>query len=306
VTDLLQTARELSRVLEPFVGCVYFAPETHQSYVDLGFAASARSLNGVAMPDGVAYFTSRGSLLGQVHGNIVASAFAVFNPAAVVPAVAAGWQRTDALTIRAARQDGTIQFLKRVLSDQATDMVTVADALSRAVDTCSVVGRPLFAGVMSQPIPNDPLTRCWFLGDALREFRGDSHTAAWVSEGLSAIEIGLLTELWWGLPLKSYVRTRAWTEQDLDAGITSLEQRGYIADGAFTEIGRALRSSIEQRTDQQLAVAVDGLGSDVDSVIATLDHWSAQVREHRGYPATGPQDLVAAATSQPAAPKRGA
>ena len=37
------------------------------------------------MPDGIAYFTSRGSALGQVPGEVVAATFGVFNPDVVVP-----------------------------------------------------------------------------------------------------------------------------------------------------------------------------------------------------------------------------
>jgi hypothetical protein len=291
VTDLLPIAREFSRVLEPFVGCVYFAPNTHAAYVELGFAPSQRTNNGVALPDGPAYFTSRGSLLGQVHGSLVASAFAVFNPEVVLPCVEAGWQRTDAATIRSARQNATVEFLQGVLSNPI-ESTAVAAALHRAVDRCTVEGRPLFAGVMAGIVPSEPLAQCWFLGDALREFRGDSHTATWVAEGLTAIEIGLLTELWWGMPMKSYVRTRAWTEAQLDAGIDQLTEKGLVAEGAFTDAGRALRSSIEQRTDRQMTSAIGALGEDTAMIISTLDLWSQWVRENYGYPSAGPQDLV--------------
>ena len=63
-------------------------------------------MNGVALPEGVAYFTSRGSLMGQVPGELVAAAFAVFNPIVVIPSVTAGWKITDATTVCAARRDG--------------------------------------------------------------------------------------------------------------------------------------------------------------------------------------------------------
>ena len=66
-------ARRLGSVLEPVVGQVYFAPECHQAYEALGFSPSARDVDGVAMPDGPAYFTSRGSVLGQVPGTVVAA-----------------------------------------------------------------------------------------------------------------------------------------------------------------------------------------------------------------------------------------
>ena len=67
------------------------------------------------LPDGPAYFTSRGSVMGQVPGQVVAAAFAVFNPDAVIPSVAFGWSITDAATICAARTRGAVGQLVRVL-----------------------------------------------------------------------------------------------------------------------------------------------------------------------------------------------
>ena len=86
--------------LEPVAGQVYFSPECHAAYAALGFSPSPGSLpNGVQFPDGAAYFTSRGSVMGQVPGEVVAAAFAVFNPEAVVPGVRFGWSKVDAATI---------------------------------------------------------------------------------------------------------------------------------------------------------------------------------------------------------------
>src|SRR5215213_7523054 len=89
-------ARRLAGALEPFVGQVYFSPECHEAYVRLGFSPSAAKAGAVALPDGPAYFCSRGSVLGQVPGELVASAFGVFNPAVVVPLVAFGWTLVSA------------------------------------------------------------------------------------------------------------------------------------------------------------------------------------------------------------------
>ena len=303
--ELARLARHISRALEPFVGCVYFAPECHKAYVALGFDPSGRSVNGVAMPDGVAYFTSRGSLMGQVHGNLVASAFAVFNPAVVVPAVARGWEITDASTIRAAREHATGMFLHRALDEtniSLHDLDRVTAALSRAVHSIPIEGRPLFAGALSGiaadtvPTP-DPLLYAWFLGDCFREARGDSHTAAWVANGLDAVEIGLLTEAFWGLPFKSYVRTRAWSTEQLDAGIDRLSRRGLVSANAITSSGRALRESIELQTDLQMVNAIVAMGADAEPVCHLLQTWSESVRAAHGYPLAGPQDLAATQTS---------
>ena len=48
----------------------------------------------------------------------------------------------------------------------------------------------------------------WRLADQLREFRGDAHTAAWTTAGFDATEIGLLSELYWGLPVALLHRGR--------------------------------------------------------------------------------------------------
>src|SRR5947207_6591592 len=85
--ELSKKARRLAAVIEPFAGQVYFSPECHAEYAQLGFSPSPAEKNGVALPDGSAYFCSRGSLLGQAPAELVASAFAVFNPSFFSPRV---------------------------------------------------------------------------------------------------------------------------------------------------------------------------------------------------------------------------
>ena len=58
--EVSSRARRLAAALEPVIGQVYFSPECHQEYEALGFGASPAEFGGVAMPDGIAYFTSRG------------------------------------------------------------------------------------------------------------------------------------------------------------------------------------------------------------------------------------------------------
>jgi len=277
------------------VGQVYFSPECHDAYVALGFHASPGSFGaGVAAPDGSAYFTSRGSVLGQVPGLVVAAAFGVFNPEVVVPAVARGWSLTDAATICAARTEGAVGQLRRVLGSSPDGLDRANELLARAVAPLRPEGRALFSGLLALGIPDDPLAALWRQGDLLREFRGDRHIAAWISAGLDATEIGLLTELYWGLPLRTYIRTRAWTDDQLDAAESRLVARGLVADGALTDAGRVRREEIEVRTDEQVQPAVDALGDDVDELVALLRPWGAAVRAAGGYPADGPHDLAAA------------
>ncbi len=293
--ELSTKARALGGALEPFVGQVYFSRECHERYVALGFAASPGEMNGVAMPEMVSYFTSRGSLMGQVPGELVAAAFAVFNPAVVVPAVSAGWAITDAKTVCAARRDGAVAQLQRILTSDPAGVGEARRILERAVSVLRPEGRPLFAGTLSQSVPVDALAACWHFGDMLREYRGDAHTAAWISAGFDATEIGLMTELFWGLPLKSYSRTRGWSEDDYRAAIDRLTSRNLIRDGAFTPEGHAAREAVERATDAQMSGAISAMGDDLDRLLGLLTPWSQAVQTHKGYPASGPHELAEAA-----------
>jgi hypothetical protein len=296
VTQLRASAtRKLAMALEPVAGQVYFSPECHASYAALGFSPSPGALpNGVQFPDGAAYFTSRGSVMGQVPGEVVAAAFAVFNAEAVVPAVAFGWSKVDAPTICAARTEGAVGQLLRILGPEPGGLAHATELLARAGEPLRPEGKPLFAGLRSLGLPGDPLGDMWRLADVLREYRGDAHTAAWTSAGLDATEVGLLTELYWGLPLRSYVRTRAWSDEQLAAAEARLSDRGLVADGALTVDGRALRESIEVGTDAQCEVMLDELGDEgFDALLAHLLPWGQAIRDAAGYPPQGPHDLAA-------------
>lgn len=290
--ELSAKARRLAAVIEPFAAQVYFSPECHAEYAELGFSPSPRQRNGVALPDGPAYFCSRGSVLGQVPGELVASAFAVFSPSAVVPAVAFGWSITDAAAIERARTKGAIAQLTRILGPEPEGIERVRDVLDRASRSVRVAGKPLYAGVLAREVPNSPMGAAWRFADRLREYRGDAHTAAWTSAGFDAVEIGLLTELYWGLPLKTYIRSRGWPEVELDDGIRRLEERGFIRDQSFTELGRDEREAVELNTDRQCRTVVESLGGDFDDLINLLAPIGKAIRAKGGYPASGPHEMA--------------
>ena len=292
----MEKSRRLAASLEAVAGQVYFSPECHAGYQELGFGGSSGEFSGVAMPDGAAYFCSRGSLMGQVPGELVASAFGVFNPAVVAPAVTYGWGLTSAPVIEAARTQGALAQLERILGARPDGADLLAETLEPVSAGLPVAGHPLYAGLMAVEVPKSELGAAWRYTDRLREFRGDAHIAAWTSAGLDAVEVGLLTELYWGLPSKSYIRTRAWSEEELDAGLSRLEQRGLTAGGALSGPGRDLREGVEQATDRQCQPIVEAVGARLDDVVAILDEWSAAIRSAGGYPASGPHDLARAAT----------
>lgn len=295
----MNPARALAAALEPFTGQVYFSPECHAAYEALGFGASPGSMGAVALPDGPAYFTSRGSVMGQVPGEVVAAAFGVFNPAVVVPAVTHGWSLVDAPTICAARTEGAVGQLRRILGEAPEGITRAVELLQRGTDGLRVEGKPLFAGLVAQGLPGDPLADAWRLADQLREYRGDVHVNVWTLAGLDATEIGLLTELYWGLPLRTYVRSRAWSDEQLDAAEERLVARGLVTGGAFTDAGRAEREAVEAATDDGCRPIVAALGDDLEELVGLLRTWSERVQAAGGYPAAGPHELAALGARRP-------
>jgi hypothetical protein len=279
-------ARALAKVIEPIVGQVYFAPECHRRYEALGFGGSpASSKDGVAFPDGPAYFTSRGSALGQAPGELVAAAFGVFNPEVVVPSVRFGWTLTDAATIADERLLGAVEQLERLVGEKPDGIDRANALLGRALAPLDPFGRALFAGTLSQPLPGTPMGDLFRLGDRMREFRGDSHIAAWVAAGLDAVQIGLLTEPYWGMPARTYIRTRAWSDEQLDAGQEQLRAAGHLDEaGVLTEQGRGFREGLELATDAQMAPAIGALGDDLDELVGLLTPWARQIMHGNGYP----------------------
>jgi hypothetical protein len=282
---LSNCARTVAAHLEPVVGQVYFAPECHEAYVKLGFQPSPGEFgNGVAAPDGPAYFTSRGSLMGQVAPHVVAAAFGVFKPEIVAPCVAFGWSITDAPTIFAARRAGAVAQLERVCGPADERVGRAAELLEPAVDALAEPGRPLFAGLRTQwDDPQDAWTRLFHLGDMMRECRGDAHVAAWTAAGVDAVEIGLLTEAYIGLPLRTYIRTRGWNDEELDAAADRLAARGWLEGDKLTAAGRREREGIERATDVQMTKAIEVIGDDVNELVDILAPWGAAMRDKGGY-----------------------
>jgi hypothetical protein len=139
--------------------------------------------------------------------------------------------------------------------------------------------------------PNDPWTRLFHLGDMLREHRGDAHVCAWSTAGVDATEIGLLTEAYMGLPLRTYIRTRGWNDTELDDAAGRLRDRGWLDDAeALTGTGRAEREAMEHATDRAMRPAIAALGDDVDAVLELARPWGEAMRAAGGY-VSGPVDL---------------
>ncbi len=282
-TDAAQLFRN---VLEPIASNVYFSPEVNDAFETLGFGpgVSAPGCLTIAEPSG--YYCSRAACMGQVPGDVVVAAFGVFNPKLIVPAVERGWSIAGADDVLAAREQGAIASLQRMLGDPS-ELAEVTAVLQRAAEAGTTAGRFLYAGLRSLDTPEHPMGAFWRAVDMIREHRGDSHLAAWIAAGLDPVEIGLMTEIYYDMPTKRYHRSRGWTDADLDVGLERLRDRGLVTEGAPAELtsrGRELRETIEAATDTQQEPILEAIGADFDRLVATIGPWSMAIVEGGGFP----------------------
>jgi hypothetical protein len=92
--------------------------------------------------------------------------------------------------------------------------------------------------------------------------------------------------------MRSYVRTRAWSDADLDAAQERLRAAGLVADDALTDQGLAAREAIEAATDRQCRGAIEAIGDDFEELIGILEPWDVAIRDASGYLPSGPHELA--------------
>ncbi|MGH9300605.1 MAG: SCO6745 family protein [Acidimicrobiales bacterium] len=267
------TPRRFRDLVEPIAANVYFAPEAQEAYAELGLSY---------LPG---YVCSRGGCMGQVPGQVIASTFAVFDPDLIINNVTAGWELTTAEAVLPARLKGAIGGLTRIIGEHPDGLDRATDILRRAGDAATLEGHPIYAGLRSLDWPGDPLGDMWRAADLVREHRGDSHNCAWVSHGVGPVEITLLSELWWGIPPGSYVRTRGWSPERIEEARQGLASAGLVVGDEITDAGRELRESIERATDKAEESITKALGDDADELFSIIEPWSRAIIDSGGYPA---------------------
>jgi hypothetical protein len=271
--DLHTNARRLRDLVEPIAAGVYFAPEAIDAYQELGLDYFE------------SYFCSRGGCLGKAPWRVICAAFGVFKPAAVEAAVTAGWAKTDPDPLLAARREGAEAQLQRLLGDATPEVEAATKLLTALTDGIDPAGRMLYSGLSVLPAPESPWGRLWRAADLVREHRGDGHIGAWIAH-VDATEISVLTELAWGIPPRSYIYTRGWNEEQVDAACARLQARGLLdtSGTAMTPAGRELRREIERDTDRAEREIVERLGDRADELFGLLEPWSQAIVAGGGYP----------------------
>lgn len=240
-------------------------------------------LGKLGLPFVPGYLWGRAAGLGEPTPELVAAAFAIYEPQLVSLLYEHARRQCGRAGFLAAREEATIASLHEILGD--VDVAEVVAVLRRGVHAADGSGRALYSGVRALGWPEDPLGQLWRVCDLLREHRGDSHMAVWVAAGLSPVSINLLTELWLDMPLGAYTALRrGWSEADIASAVADLEARGFMTAGAITPAGRAFRDDLEDRTDVLEQPILDAIGDDFEATVEALDGWSSTIAEFGAFP----------------------
>ena len=252
-------ARKTWRTLEPIHGMVYFVPEGPEVYESIGLKGAR-----------VGYFGSRAAAFGPVPAEVVISTFYNFCPSLVRRCIPAAWEQAPPADILAARLEVVDRSLTRLLGSEAlksSEMSEAADLARRAADAIAgdVAGRPLFAAHASLEWPGPAHLVLWHAQTLLREYRGDGHIAALLMADLDPVETLVSHAATGDIPAEGLRATRAWPQEDWDAGVQRLADRGLVStDGElhFTDEGRQLRLDIEDATDMSAVRPYSALGDE--------------------------------------------
>ncbi|OLT24958.1 hypothetical protein BJF83_05525 [Nocardiopsis sp. CNR-923] len=259
-------ARRAWQALEPYHAMIYFSPEAMAAYEELG------------VKDWAAYFGPRAAAMGPVSAEVVVATFYNFNPVAVRAAVLGLWDSAPPERLLAARHTAVDATVRRVLGEAVNSPETAraAELARRAAEAVAedVSGRPLYAAHAALPWPEEPHMVLWHAQTRLREYRGDGHVAALVTEGLSGLE-ALVTHALTGTapPAKVLRATRAWSDQEWDGAVDRLRERGWLtgaSDPELTPEGRRHRERIEETTDRLALAPYAALGADGCAELADL------------------------------------
>ncbi len=244
--------RRLFQLVEPVALVTYMANEPTEAVMALG-------LRNVWD----AYFAGRAAPLGrEVPPEVVHALFFNFADGEVAKHIPRVWDTVTPEAASAARQQGSVAALRRILGDLADTpgVVRAGNLAVKAGTSARTEGRALYAAVRTLPVPAEPVARLWHGANLLREHRGDGHVAALVTLGIGGTEAHVLHALSAGMPAEQFGRVAHLPGAQLVAVVDGMRTRGLVgADGWLTTAGRQIKERVETLTDELAAPAYDVL-----------------------------------------------
>jgi hypothetical protein len=257
-------ARRMFELVEPIGLLPYSADDPNETMFALGFTDYWDT-----------YFAGRAAPLGLASAELVDALFYNFAPGEVARHIPKVWNTTTPEAAIAARQQGCVNALRRILGDgvDTPAFARTTELLTRAATSAPFEGRPMYAALRALPTPSDVVARLFHAGALLREHRGDGHIAALVVDGVGGLEAHALFALDMGMPAEKFGRIQHLPAAQLAALADGMRARGLIEDdGWLSEQGRAVKQRVESRTDDLAAKPYESLEQgELDELMTLLE-----------------------------------
>ena len=233
------------------------------------------------------YFAGRAAPLGSsVPAEVVHALFYNFGPGEVARHIPKVWSTTTPEAAIAARQEGCVNALRRILGDlvDTPEFTRAGELLTKAAISAPLEGRPMYAALRTLPLPEEPVARLFHAASLLREHRGDGHVAALMAEGIGGLEAHVLLALDMGIPAPTFGRIHHLPAALLTDLIDGMKDRGLVADEAtFTPAGRQAKDRVEALTDELAIAPYEVLEpAELDELIAALEPLAQKLNAAQG------------------------
>jgi hypothetical protein len=281
-------SRRASLQSHRLIGWIYWDPRAIEYYAALG------------VPNGLGYYiASRGATLAAAGDDVVTAAFYSIHPDFVRTGLELCRSATTFEAAAAARDAAVVAGLREFVPEICDELAALAGDLWRAADALPCAGRVLFASTRSWPRPDDDLLSAWLAVNSIREWRGDTHWAIQIAEGISGTAAGILDGAWRNYEGDWLARSRGADDAALEAGFAELEARGLARDRQVTEDGIEYRQQLEDRLDDLASAAWRLLGADrTRAFVELLEPVGARLVERIDLTA-GPNWMPAARDREP-------
>jgi hypothetical protein len=261
-------ARRMFELVEPIGVVPYSTDEPNETMFALGFTDYWDT-----------YFAGRAAPLGLVPAEVVDALFYNFAPGEVARHIPKVWSTTTPDAAIAARQEGCVRALRRILGDHVDTpaFARAADLLTTAAISAPLEGRPMYAALRVLPVPDEVVARLFHAASLLREHRGDGHIVALMSEGIGRLEAHVLLALGMDMPAAQFGRIHHLPPAQIEAVIDGMRERDLIGeDGWLSEHGRTVKDRVEALTDDLAAKPYDALDPDeLEELMANLEPLAA-------------------------------
>jgi hypothetical protein len=259
--DAFDVTRRIARSVQTTVGWIFWDPGAIERYEALGLPHEWVGPLG--------YIGSRCAPLAGAGPDAVVAAFGTISPTgirAVFDLLDHDPERFARLW--AARDEAVAEGLRHHAPGIVGPLVEHGPALWQVVEALPSIGRTFFGAHLHMTRPDDPLLSGWHAVNCLREWRGDTHWAIVVAEGLTHPEASILHNAWLGYETDWLAESRGTSPEDIETGWRALQAEGLARGRQVLATGVDLRQRIEDATDQRTTTPWEMFGLERTSALA--------------------------------------